>query len=190
MLAQRRSRHLNEEKMKFPFVHTSIALIASAVLLIAFPLSSARGYQKPGGRDPGKTSPAPAPTIPKGTTSSSTHKPGGNKPIKPPPAPVTQMTIVVPEGCRVWLNDVPIETSLSQELPLLIDGQKVKSSERVAGVITVKGIRSGTYRLVARKPDFREYATAVTVVLDTENVFTVRLTPTPGKLTVSPSVGG
>lgn len=177
--------------MKFPFVNTSGSL-ASAVLLVAFAFSSAGGFQKAGGRDPGKTSPAPtpAPTIPRGTTSSSTHKPGGNKPIKPPPVPVTQMTIVVPQGCRVWLNDVPVETSLSQELPLLVDGQKVKTSERVAGVITVKGIRAGSYRLVARKPDFREYATEVTVMLDTENVFTVRLTPASGKLTVSPSVSG
>jgi protein TonB len=72
----------------------------------------------------------------------------------------------------------------------LINGQKVKISERVAGVISLKGIRPGTYRVVARKPDFLEYATPVTVTLDAENVFTVRLTPTPGKLTVSPSVSG
>lgn len=77
-----------------------------------------------------------------------------------------------------------------QEMVLSIDGHKVKASERVAGVITVKGIRPGMYRLVARKPDFREYSTPVAVTLDAENVFTVRLTPTPGKLTVSPSVGG
>jgi protein TonB len=100
------------------------------------------------------------------------------------------MTIITPPGCRIWLNEVPIETSLTQEMPLLIDGQKVKSSERVAGYVTLKGIKPGTYRLVARKPDYREYVTPVTVTLDAENLFTVRLTPTPGKLTVSPSVGG
>jgi hypothetical protein len=100
------------------------------------------------------------------------------------------MTIITPPGCRIWLNEVPIETSLSQEMALLIDGQKVKSSERVAGYVTLKGIKPGTYRLVARKPDHREYATPVTVTLDAENVFTVRLTLTPGKLTVSPSVNG
>jgi TonB family protein len=100
------------------------------------------------------------------------------------------MTIIVPPGCRIWLNEVPVETSLLQEMSLLLHGQKVKSSEQVAGVITLKGIKPGSYRLVARKPDFREYATPVVVALDSENVFTVRLTPTPGKLTVSPSVNG
>ena len=100
------------------------------------------------------------------------------------------MTIIIPPGCRIWLNEVPVETSITQEMVLSIDGHKVKRSERIAGVITLKGIRPGTYRLVARKPDFREYATPVTVTLDSENVFTVSLTPTPGKLTVSPSVSG
>lgn len=100
------------------------------------------------------------------------------------------MSVIIPPGCQIWLNEVPVETSLTQEMPLLIDGQKVKTSERVAGVVTLKGIRPGIYRLVARKQDFREYATPVTVTLDQENVFTVRLIPTPGKLTVAPSVGG
>jgi TonB family protein len=101
------------------------------------------------------------------------------------------MTVIIPPGCRIWLNDVPIETSLIKEFPLSIEGQKVKASERMAGVITLNGIRPDTYRLVVRKPDFREYARPVTVTLDSEqNVFTVMLTPSPGKLTVSPSVGG
>jgi hypothetical protein len=100
------------------------------------------------------------------------------------------MTIISPPDCRIWLNEVLVETSLSQEIPLLIDGQKVRSSERSAGVITLKGIRPGIYRLVARKPNFQEYATPLTVTLDRENVFSVRLTPATGKLTVSPSIGG
>jgi TonB family protein len=100
------------------------------------------------------------------------------------------MTIIAPPGCRIWLNDVPVETSLSQEMTLSIDGQRVKSSERSAGVIILKGIRPDTYQLVARKPNFQEYSTPVTVTLDTENVVSVRLTPATGKLTVSPSVGG
>ena len=159
------------------------------VLLIAFGVISADGFQKRGGRDTGKPTPNPEPT-PKqqGTVSSSVNKPGG-RPIKPP-APSSQMTIITPSGCRVWINEVPIDTSITQEMVLLIDGQKVKISERVAGVITLKGIRPGTYRLVARKPDFLEYATPATVMLGAENVFTVTLRPTPGKLTVSPSVGG
>jgi TonB family protein len=176
--------------MKFLFLHRSAFLIALAVLLTAFGLSSANGFQKRGGRDSG-TSPAPTPTpkIPKVNTTSSTPKSGRNRPVNSS-APTTQMTIIVPPGCRIWLNEVPVETSLLQEMSLLLHGQKMKSSEQVAGVITLKGIKPGSYRLVARKPDFREYATPVVVALDSENVFTVRLTPTPGKLTVSPSVNG
>jgi protein TonB len=103
---------------------------------------------------------------------------------------VTKITIVTPPGCRIWLNDVPVETSLTREMPLLIDGQRIKASEQVAGFITLKNIRPGTYRLAARKPDFKEFAQSIAVTLDAENMFTVRLLPTPGKLTVSPSVGG
>ena len=176
--------------MKFLFLHRSAFLVAVAVMLTAFGFSSANGFQRKGGRDSGTSpSPTPTPRIPKVNTGSSTPKSGGNRPVNPP-APTTQMTIIVPPGCRIWLNEVPVETSLLQEMPLFIDGQKLKSSERVAGVITLKGIKPGSYRLVARKPDFREYAIPVTVALDTENVVTVRLTPTPGKLTVSPSVNG
>lgn len=174
--------------MTFPTLHRSGLLLALAVLIV-FGLSSAYGFQKRGGRDPGRTTPTPEPTPKqKATASPSVYKSGG-RPINPP-APSSQMTIITPPGCRIWINEVSIETSLSQDMPLLIDGQKLKTSERIAGVITLKGIRPGTYRLVARKPDFREYATQVTVALDAENVFTVRLTPTPGKLTVSPSIGG
>ncbi len=178
--------------MTFPFHHRSGFLLASAVLLIAFSLSSAQGFQKRGGRDTGKAGPSPSPTprITREATSSSTNKSGGNKSVNPPRAAVTQMTIVIPIGARIWLNDVPVETSLTKETQLLIDGQKVKSSEQVAGFITLKGIKPGDYRLVAHKPEFREFVTTVSVFLDKENVFTVRLTPAPGKLTVLPSVNG
>lgn len=176
--------------MTFPSVYRSAVLLTSA-LLIAFSLSSTYGFQRPGGRDPGKPAPTPAPTPsrPKGSTSSSINKPVGGRGA-PSPAPLAQMTIITPVGCRIWINEALVETSLIQEMIALVDGQRVKVSERTAGVITLKGIRPGTYRLVARKPDFREYMNPVTVTLESENVFTVRLTPNPGKLTVSPSVGG
>src|SRR5215204_2233844 len=118
MLAQLPTRHQNHRTdMKFPFLHRSVFLIALAVLLIAFGLSSANGFQKRGGRDPGTSpAPTPAPKIPKGTTASSTPKSGG-RPVDPPRAPTTQMTIIVPSGCRIWLNEVPVETSLLQEMP-------------------------------------------------------------------------
>ena len=174
----------------FPSIPRPAVLIASA-LVIAASLSSASGFQRAGGRDPGKPAPTPAPMPikPKGSTPSSVHNPNGGRAVNPP-TPLAQMTIITPPGCRIWINDAPVETSLFQDIVLLIDGQKVKASERVAGVVTLKGIRPGSYRLVARKPDSLEYAKPVTVTLDAENVFTVTLTPIPGKLTVSPSVDG
>jgi TonB family protein len=178
--------------MTFRSVYRPAVLMTSAVL-IALSLNSAYGFQKPGARDPGKSAPTPAPSPasakPKGSTSQPIRKSGSGKTVSAA-TPVAQMTIIIPVGCRIWINDAPVETSLIREVVLLIDGQKVRVSEQSAGVITFKGIRPGTYRLVARKPDFREYANPVTVTPNAENVFTVTLTPTPGKLTVSPSLGG
>jgi TonB family protein len=165
-------------------------LLATTLLLVFFALNSASGFQGADARDSGKPNPTPTPksTTSKGPNSSSGPKSGG-KGVNPA-APSLQMTIIAPPGCRIWINEVPIETSLTREMVLLIGDQKVKTSERVAGVIALKGIRPGTYRLTARKPDFNEYATSVTVAPDSKNEFTVTLTPTPGKLTVSPSVNG
>src|ERR1700754_281397 len=175
--------------MTFPSLSRAV-LIASA-LLIVVSLSSAYGFQRPGGRDPGKPAPTPAPSVtkPKGSPPTCTHTTGGSKPGRGP-TPLAQTTINTPAGCRISINEALVETSLIQDMVLLIERQKVKASERVAGVITLKGIKPGTYRIVARKPDFREYAKSVTVTLDAENIFTVTLAPNPGKLTVSPSVAG
>jgi TonB family protein len=174
--------------MTFLSVYRPAVLIALA-LFIALSLGRAYGFQRPGARDPGKSAPAPVPPKPKGSTSQPIHKTGSSKPVHPP-SPVAEMTIITPVGCRIWINETPVETSLIQDMVLFIDGQKVKVSERTAGVVGLKGIRPGTYRIVARKPDFREYANTVIVTLDAENVFAVTLTPMPGKLTVSPSLGG
>ena len=174
-----------------PSLHRLGLLLAFLLLLTGLSVISAYAFQDSRSRDTGRPTPTatPTPRPPKNTNSSSGPKSGRVKPIAPT-VPTAQLTIIIPPGSRIWLNDVPIATSLSQEMSLVIDGQKVKSSERSAGVITLKGLRSGTYQFVAQKPNFREFATSVTVLLDTENVVTVRLTPNPGKLTVSPSVGG
>jgi len=176
--------------MMISSVYRPKVLVASA-LLIALSLSSAYGFQRPGGRDPGKSTPtpAPSPTKPKGSTQPSVSKTGG-RPVSPAPVPLAQMSIITPPGCRIWINETPVETSLTGEMVLVIDGQKVKTSERTSGVITLKGIRPGTYRLVARKPDFHEYVRPMTVTLDAENIFSVALSPILGKLTVLPSVSG
>ena len=176
--------------MSSSYLHKPVMLLATTLMLIYFGLNSASAFQGADARDSGKPNPTPTPksTRGRGPTPPSVDRPGSRS-INPP-APLTQMTILTPPGCRIWINEVPIETSLTQEMVLVIAGQKVKTSERVAGAITLRGIRPGMYRLVARKPDFREYATPVTVTLDSQNVFTVTLTPIPGKLTVSPAVSG
>lgn len=177
--------------MKLSYLHRSSMLLGVTLLLVYFGFNSASAFQGAEARDSGKPAPTPTPkrTPPKVTSPQPVNNPG-SRTVKPPSASVTQMTVIVPPGCRIWLNEVPVETSLIQDVVLSVDGHKVKTSERTAGVITLKGIRPGTYRLVARKPDFLEYAQPVAVTLDSENVFTVRLTPTPGKLTVSPSLSG
>lgn len=177
--------------MTYLSVHRTRLVPALAMLLIALGLGPAYGSQAPGSRDTGKPAPTPTPTPKKTNVTTPPPGPknsGSNKSVTAP-VRTAQMTIITPPGCRIWLNEVPVETSVLNEISLSIDGQKVKSSERIAGLITLKGIRPGTYQLVVRKPDFREYTAPVTVTLDTENVFTVRLTPNPGTLTVSPSVG-
>jgi len=152
-------------------------------------MSATYGFQRPGGRDAGKPAAAPkrTPAKPKGSTATSVHNPRSSRVVTPP---LAEMTIISPPGCRIWLNDAPVETSLLKDVVLLIDGQKVKVSEQVPGELTLKGLRPATYRLVARKPDFREYVKPVTVTVEAENVFAVTLIPNPGKLTVSPSVDG
>ena len=177
--------------MKSSYLHRTVMLLAATILWAYFGSNSSNAFQGADARDSGKPTPTPTPkrTPPKGTSPPPVNNPGGRT-VKQPSASLAQMTVIIPPGCRIWINEVPVETSLIQDVVLSIDGHKVKTSERTSGVITLKGVRPGTYRLVARKPDFREYATPVTVTLDSENVFTVRLTPTPGKLTVSPSLSG
>jgi TonB family protein len=175
--------------MKYPFLNIAAVLIAPA-LSIALSFSLAYGFQRPGGRDSGRSTPTPTPTPkPRGSGSSPVRNTGGGRPVNPAPA-LAQMTINIPPGCRIWINETPIETSLLQDLVVLIGGQKVKASERSAGVVILKGIKPGTYGLIARKPDFHEYARPVTVTLEGDNVVNVTLTPIPGRLTVAPSVHG
>lgn len=178
--------------MKFSYPYKTVMLLGATVLFVHFALNSASAFQGADARDSGKPAPTPTPkkSPPKVTSPQPGHGSGGGRVIKPSSAPVTKMTVIIPPDCQIWLNEVPVETSLIQDVVLTIGGNKVKTSERSAGVITLQGIRPGAYRLVARKPDFREYVSTVTVTLDSENVFTVRLIPIPGKLTVSPSVGG
>lgn len=98
------------------------------------------------------------------------------------------MKILAPSGCRVWVNEVEINNINNT---ILLNQQKVKAIYSPDGsLITLKGLKPGSYRIAARKQDFREYTNVADVFLDQENVVSIALTPLPAKLTVSPSIGG
>ena len=160
-------------------------------LLVACSLSRADGFQTGRGRDPGNHPPTPTPTPAPTRTPGSTrtgHNSSGSGTVKS--VPLAQMTIIAPPGCQIWINNAPVQTSLLREVVVPIDRQRVKASEQTAGVITIKGIRPDTYTILARKPDFHEFAQPVIVTPAGENVVTVTLRPIAAKLSVSPSVAG
>lgn len=147
------------------------------MLLLVEANNSSSAFQRPGGR----SSPTPTPTPPKGRGPVST----GPK-VKQPR--LATMTIQAPAGSRVWINDVEIDNT---KPTLLLNQQRIKALYSPGtGLITLKNLKPGSYRLVARKQDFREYTTVADVVLDRENVFSIVLTPLPARLTVIPSIGG
>jgi TonB family protein len=99
------------------------------------------------------------------------------------------MTIQAPTGCRVWINEIEI-VNTKPAATLLLNQQRVKALYSPDGLITLKNVKPGSYRLSARKQDFRDYTGVADVVLDGENVFSIALIPLPARLTVIPSVEG
>lgn len=159
------------------------------VLLVGCTLSSALAFQKKGGREPGiPTPPAPAPGRP-GGINRVRDKPR-DKPIKPRMRSA-KLTIIAPAGCRIWINATEIDPAKANAGMLLLDKRKIKTSyTQATGAFTLEGLEPATYSLRAYKPDFQDFSHAVTVLVDQENVFSITLTPIPGRLTVSPSVSG
>jgi TonB family protein len=172
--------------MRTAFLHDAIFPLTACLLFTLLCVIPVVG-QKPGGRER-ISPPTPSPT-PRTVTTPSTRKPRDK--VDKTPLPRASMTIIAPLGSRVWINELEIDTSQTAAGLLSLDGQSVKTSyAETTGTFTLKGLKPGVYRLSARKPDFREYATPAPVLLDQDNVFTIVLTPIPGKLTVSPSVAG
>jgi TonB family protein len=153
------------------------------VLLLFFLASGfASGFQKPGGRDTGTSV-----TPPTGGATDPADK-RRNKIVKTPR--LVDMTINAPRGCRIWINEQEVDLQQPSGR-LLLNGQNTKASyAQGSGILTLTGLRPGDYKILARKPDFLEYEEPVKVTLDRENVLTIVLIPLPGRLTVSPSVGG
>jgi hypothetical protein len=148
------------------------------MLLLIAANNSTSAFQRPGGRS--SPAPTPTPTPPKGQG----H---GSAGPKVNPLRLTNMSIQSPPGCRVWINDVEIDNT---KPTLLLNRQTVKVLYWPDGLISLKNLKPGAYRLSARKQDFRDYAAVADVVLDRENAFSIVLTPVPARLTVIPSVGG
>lgn len=152
-----------------------ILLVAGSITVSAF--------QRQGGRTSTPV-PTPAPTTPPRDRSRESRVP------KAPAPRLADMKIVAPTGCRVWVNEVEL-SNIKPNNTLLLNQQKVKAIYSADGsLITLKGLKPGSYRIAARKQDFREYTNVADVFLDQENVVSIALTLLPAKLTVSPSIGG
>ena len=140
----------------------SSLLLLTLVILLSF--DSASGFQTDDGRDKRQPTPTPTTRPVKGPGTSSTGP-------RAPKQRFANLTIMAPVGCRIWINDFEVEMPQT-------------------GTLTRKSVKPGTYLIVARKPDFRDYSQQVEVLLDRDNVFSIVLTPLPAKLTVSPSIDG
>ena len=152
------------------------------IVLLGAANVSVSAFQRPGGRTPPPT-PTPAPTPRRGQG----QGPTGPK-VTPPR--LADVKILAPSGSRIWINEVEI-TNAKPNNTLLLNQQKVRAIYSPDGtLITLKGMRPGSYRVAARKQDFREYTSVADVLFDQENVLSIALTPLPAKLTVSPSIGG
>lgn len=155
-------------------VWVSLLCLALVAMVI-----DAKGQTR-GGRD----EPPPPPPPPAGP---------GRRPIsKPKPTPVKRADLIVkaPLGCRLWLNDSEIEFQNSIR-PVSLNGQKVMMTYTIeTGTITIKGLKPGPYKLIARKENYREFNKDLSLAVETENVVTVFLAPNAGRLTVRPSVNG
>lgn len=157
-------------------VWASILCLALVAIVI-----DAKGQTRGGRDDP----PPPPPPPPAGT---------GRRPISKPnkPTPVKRADLIVkaPLGCRIWLNDSEVELQNSIR-PVNLNGQKVTTTYTTeTGTITIKGLKPGPYRLIARKENYREFISDLSLAVETDNVVTVFLALNTGRLTVKPSVNG
>ena len=151
-----------------------VSIMCLALLTVGF---DANG-QKPGGRD------GPPPPLPPGLS--------GPRIPKPKPTPVKRPDLIVkaPLGCHIWLNDSEVELQNSIR-PISLNGQKVTTFYTTeTGTLTIKGLKPGPYKLIARKQNYHEFTVELSLGVDVENAFTVFLTPITGRLIVKPSVKG
>jgi hypothetical protein len=167
--------------MSVQFLHVSLSrtvwLSLLCLALVAIVID-AKG-QRRGGRDE-----PPPPPPPVGT--------GGRKIPRPKPTPVKHAALIVnaPLGCRIWLNDSEVELQNSIR-PISLNGQKVMTTYTTeTGTITIKGLKPGPYKLIARKENHREFNIDLWLAVESENVVTIFLALSKGRLTVRPSVDG
>lgn len=135
--------------------------------------------QKRGGRDGPPPPPPPGPSGPR-----------ISKPKPPPPIKRADLIVTAPLGCQIWLDDSEVELQNSIR-PISLNGQKVTTFYTTeTGTLTIKGLKPGPYKLIARKQNYQEFTKDLSLGADADNVFTVFLTPITGRLTIKPSVKG
>src|SRR5215216_2619711 len=154
--------------------------------LLALPALQPEALAQGGrGRQPIKTpssTPAPGPK----------QNGGKRPPIKrtPVPAKVAALSINLPDGSRVWLNQTEVELRNSDR-SINIGKQKITTTYSLdQGILTVTGLKPGLCHLTVRKPDHKEFTQTLDLLADRSNAITVQLMPIPGTLTVKPTVNG
>ena len=161
-------------------------MLLSFSILFFFIQTEARA-QGGAGRQPIRT-PTPTPNA--------TPNPAGGRsntavtPIKRDPVPVKRatLTMTLPEGSRVWINQIEVEVRDSDR-PINVGGQRITTTYSVdQRVLTIFGLKTGACEIIVRKTDHREFMQTLDLVPDRSNPIMIHLTPNPGTLTVKPSV--
>lgn len=113
------------------------------------------------------------------------------RPAPPPPAPKPiDLSINVPSGCRVWLNETELPLQSSAK-PIRINEQKVMVTYAAdSGTLVIKNLKAGPYRVTGRKPDYYDFNETVQLRNGDKHVSSIELTPILGTLTIKPSIDG
>lgn len=166
--------------MSVQFIRVNLLRTVWISLLCLALVAIVKGQTRGGRDDP----PPPSPPPPAGSGKRTISK------SKPTPVKRADLIVKAPLGCRIWLNDSEVELENSIR-PVSLNGQKVTTIYTTeTGTITIKGLKPGPYKLIARKENYREFNLDLSLAVETENVVTVFLAPNTGRLTVKPSVNG
>jgi hypothetical protein len=158
----------------------SISLLLTISLAV---LTSALGFQQPGGRDPGASSNAP-PNKKENNTRKNTSK------DLRPKVRLAELTIVLSHECDLFLDGQPLDYRRAS-LDFTFRSQRVRLGyDAATRTVTLKGLKPEPYVILASKSGYQDYSRLIPLTADDSNVVTVALRLKPGVLTVSPDVIG